>query len=52
MAEHIGLNVSPARVCEYESGTREPNLAVLLRYSEIAGLHMEVLANDNLKLPK
>jgi len=33
-------------------GLQEPNLNVLLRYSEIAGQHMEVLANDNLKLPK
>jgi hypothetical protein len=52
MANRIGFNLSPARVCEYESGIREPSLVVLLRYSEIAGLHMEVLANDNLKLPK
>ncbi len=52
MAKRIGMNITPARVCEYESGIREPNLLVLLRYSEVAGLHMEVLANDNLKLPK
>jgi transcriptional regulator with XRE-family HTH domain len=39
-----------ARISEYEQGIREPNLTVLLRYSQIAGLHMEVLANDNVKL--
>ena len=50
MANRIGFNLSPARICEYESGIREPNLLVLLRYSEVAGLHMETIVNDKVKL--
>jgi transcriptional regulator with XRE-family HTH domain len=52
MAKRIGLNVSPARVSEYESGVREPNLTILLAYAQIAGVHMETLVNDNLELPE
>jgi hypothetical protein len=30
----------------------EPPLGVLLRYAEVAGLHSEVLADDDLHLPE
>jgi transcriptional regulator with XRE-family HTH domain len=39
-------------VSGYEIGTREPPIPVLLRYSKIAGVHMEVLADDEEDLPK
>ena len=52
MAERIGLQVSPAHVEEFESGFTEPELNIILAYSEIAGIHMEVFANDNLELPE
>ena len=51
MAKLLELNVSYSRICEYEKGVREPNLSVLLSYATIAGVHMEVLVNDELKLP-
>ena len=51
MAKRIGLQVSPAHIEEFESGFTEPDLNILLVYSEIAGVHMEVFANDNLELP-
>ena len=40
-----------ARISEYEQGIREPSLLTLLEYSHVAGVHMEVLADDNLDLP-
>lgn len=36
----------------YERGTREPAVEVLLRYARIAGVPMEVLADDALDLPE
>ena len=40
-----------ARISEYELGVREPSLLTLLAYSRAAGVHMEVLADDELDLP-
>ena len=50
MAMLLGLKTSYSRVSEYESGFREPNLLVLLRYSEIAKTCMCTLVDDKLKL--
>lgn len=38
-------------VSEYELGKREPSLLVLLKYAEVAGVCLDVLANDSLDLP-
>jgi len=38
-------------ISEYELGKREPPLLVLLRYAEVAGVCLDVLANDKLDLP-
>jgi transcriptional regulator with XRE-family HTH domain len=38
-------------VSGYELGTREPPLIVLLEYANMANVHLEVLADDNLDLP-
>ena len=46
MARRLNFEVSCSRICEFEHGTREPNLMVLLRYSEVARVHMETLVDD------
>lgn len=38
-------------ISRYESGLLEPPLKVLLRYAELTGVHLEVLADDDLLLP-
>ena len=38
-------------VSKYERGLREPSLLVLLRYAQAAGICLDTLANDELKLP-
>lgn len=39
-----------ASISGYERGEREPPLLVLLRYARIAGVSMETLVDDKLKL--
>jgi hypothetical protein len=36
---------------EFELGTREPDLIVVLRYSRLAGIPMESIVDDLLSLP-
>jgi transcriptional regulator with XRE-family HTH domain len=43
--------IHSSHISSYENGTREPPLDVLLRYAEIAGVPLEVLVNDKIKLP-
>ncbi len=38
-------------ISEYELGKREPSLLIMLRYAEVAGVCLDVLANDDLDLP-
>jgi transcriptional regulator with XRE-family HTH domain len=40
------------RISEYELGKSEPPLPVLLRYARVAGVIMDVLADDEMDLPK
>ncbi len=44
--------ISRSMVSGYEVGRREPPLLVLLKYSQLAGVHMEVLIDDDMDLPK
>jgi transcriptional regulator with XRE-family HTH domain len=41
-----------SHISGYEVGTREPPLDVLLQYSRVAGVPMEVLVDDALDLPE
>ena len=54
MLKRLGLEegMKYARISEYEQGIREPSLLTLLEYSHVAGIHLEVLADDNLDLPE
>ena len=36
----------------YERGVREPSIDVLLKYARLASVPMEILADDELDLPK
>ena len=42
---------STARISEFESGTREPSLWVLLAYARVARVHLESLIDDEATLP-
>ena len=42
----------PASISLYEQGKREPPIPILLTYARIAGVPMEVLADDELDLPE
>ena len=40
-----------SKISEFESGKRDPSLLILLQYSRLAGVHMEVIADDEMDLP-
>ena len=52
MSKALGLKVNYSAVSNYELGTREPPLLVLLRYARLGGTIVDVLIDDKLKLPK
>lgn len=39
-------------VSGFESGEREPSLPILLRYSRLAKVNLEILVDDELDLPQ
>ena len=53
IVNRLGLagEIDRTYVSRYEAGALEPPLGVLLRYAELAGVHLEVLADDDLLLP-
>jgi transcriptional regulator with XRE-family HTH domain len=54
MVKRLGLskkNFNRTYISKYEQGVLEPPLKVLLRYAELAGVHLEVLADDERELP-
>ena len=52
MARALELKVHYSAVSNYELGTREPDLIVVLRYARLAGVPMETLVDDKLNLPE
>jgi transcriptional regulator with XRE-family HTH domain len=54
MMKVLGLHgkLFASAVSGYEIGKREPPIPVLLKYSRIVGVPMEVLADDELDLPE
>ncbi len=53
MLERLGFTEELFRsnISQYELGTREPPLPVLLEYARAAGVWIDVLVDDNLDLP-
>ena|SRR5437764_1092596 len=43
--------INAKHVSKYELGEREPNLVILLSYARLAGVSLDVLADDDLDLP-
>ena len=53
MLRRLGLDKEYARhyISGFENGEREPSLPVLLRYSKVAKVWINVLVDDQLNLP-
>ena|SRR5947209_19734542 len=43
--------IDAKHVSKFELGEREPSLLVLLRYARLAGVSMDILADDEMDLP-
>ena len=52
MIRRLGVELSQNRISDYELDKGEPTLMVLLQYARVAGVSMEVLADDELDLPE
>lgn len=53
MLKSLGVEdlISYKQISKYETGISEPPLIILLQYARVAGVCLDVLANDELDLP-
>jgi transcriptional regulator with XRE-family HTH domain len=51
MARALELKVHYSAVSNFELGTREPDLLIVLRYARLARVSMETIVDDDLSLP-
>ena len=51
MSRVLELEINYSAISNYELGTREPSLLVLLRYARLARVPVEFLLDDALDLP-
>lgn len=51
MCRLLELSVDYSAISQYESGTREPPLPILLKYARMAGVIVDVLIDDDLDMP-
>ena len=52
MCKALDLKVDYSAISNYELGTREPSLDVLLKYACLAGISTDLLIDDELELPE
>lgn len=52
MSKELGLKVDYSAVSQYELGTREPPLPILLKYARLVGISTDILIDDEIDLPK
>ena len=52
MARALELKVHYSAVSNFELGTREPDLIIVLRYARLAGVPMETIVDDQMNLPQ
>jgi len=52
MARALELKVHYSAVANFELGTREPDLIIVLRYARLAGVPMEMIVDDQMNLPE
>jgi len=52
MARALELKVHYSAVSNFELGTREPDLIIVLRYARLAGVPMETIVDDQMNLPE
>jgi transcriptional regulator with XRE-family HTH domain len=52
MARALELTVHYSAVSNFELGTREPDLIIVLRYARLAGVSMETIVDDQMNLPE
>lgn len=50
VGKRLELKVGYERISEWEKGTHEPNLFVLLRYARLAGISTDILIDDEVEL--
>jgi len=50
--QRVEETVHPGMISRFEHGKLEPSLIVLLEYARLAGVSMESLVDDKLRLPK
>jgi transcriptional regulator with XRE-family HTH domain len=53
MLKRLGVEdeIDYTAISKYELGRNEPTLIILLRYARVAGVHVEILIDDELDLP-
>jgi transcriptional regulator with XRE-family HTH domain len=52
MCKALDLRVDYSAISNYELGTREPPLPVLLKYARLAGVSTDLLIDDDLEMPE
>jgi transcriptional regulator with XRE-family HTH domain len=49
---NLADRIDRSAISGYETGAREPTLITLLKYARLAGVHVDVLIDDEMDLPK